>query len=261
MSKKICFLSIPFAFALILARGPSALADPQGVLTMVELPVDSVLAPPVGYDDNDNIQVVLRGTLPNGCYVLSEAHAELIPGTLNIAVTQKAFKKIAGICADEANLPDSMRFPVRYTSEATAGVLDKGDYSFVYSMPNGIQGTRKVAIDKAPVPAVDSRPYAAVMQVGVRNLVSTKDSVGVTISGVLNSSCTDIDAVEVNQKGDVFIVLPTLKQKPGVICTQLNIPFFRKINLGKLGAGEYLVHVRSMHGRGINQVVEVLKDH
>jgi hypothetical protein len=250
--------ALPLVTALILAA-PAALADPQGVLTMVELPVEAVYAPSAGYDDNDNIQIVLRGTLPNGCYVLADAAGEPVMGTRTIRLRQRAFKKLTGVCEDETTLPDAMKFPLRFTSETSVGILDQGEYSLSWTLPSGLDATRKLGVAKAATPATDSLPYAAVTQIAVKDIVASFQPVTFTISGVLNSSCMEIDNVQVVKNDDVFVVLPILKRREGVICTQLTIPFFRKVNLGKQAPGEYLIHVRSMNGRAVNHIVEVYK--
>src|SRR4051812_9712756 len=53
--------------------GMAAISDTSG--KMVEVPLEALLAPSRGYDNTNNIEVVLHGYLPNTCYRLADYQA------------------------------------------------------------------------------------------------------------------------------------------------------------------------------------------
>lgn len=225
----------------------------------VEINVESLLAPAVGFDDNDNVQVVLHGYLPNTCYTLGRYSLEYVNGGTEMKVRQFAIRKEDGVCAQGAEMPPHMQMAVPFTAEAPIGRLKVGDYKFDYQSVGGKDRTRALAVSKATTTHIDSKPYAAVTNVIAPDLADVNSEIKVTLSGVLNSTCTEIDDVKVERQDDTFVVLPTIKVRPGVFCAQMLIPFVREVNIGRAKLGHTLVHVRSMNGSAVNRVVEVFK--
>src|SRR5690242_13636219 len=78
-------------------------------LHLTEIKLDTVLTPLEGYDDNDNIQLVLHGEMPNGCFRIGPTQAKVVQKT--ILVTQYAVENVEGVCADKANMPFHMQIP------------------------------------------------------------------------------------------------------------------------------------------------------
>jgi hypothetical protein len=70
--------TIALAFVAVFIAG-SAKTDPPAQPYRVELPLEAALAPISGYDDNDNIQVILHGALPNACYYVTESPISTLP--------------------------------------------------------------------------------------------------------------------------------------------------------------------------------------
>ena len=67
-----------FTLAGMLLLAANAYADlPEATnVETVEVPIQYVFVPKVGYDDNDNVQIVLDGFLPNSCYTMAGNMAE-----------------------------------------------------------------------------------------------------------------------------------------------------------------------------------------
>jgi hypothetical protein len=237
---------------------PSAMAALQ-TNQVIEIPVETALAPPMGFDDNDNIQVVLHGRLPNSCFTLGNHSLETLGDGHTIRIHQFANHRMDGICAADSELPEYMKMTIPFTSEISVGQLASGDYQFEYQKVGGTAGFRSLNVSLAGVASVDSLPYAAVSTAMAADAVNGSDDIKVTLSGSLNSTCTELDPnVPVKKSDDVYILLPTIRVKPGVLCAQVMVPFQKKMNLGKAGKpGHYLIHVRSMNGRAVNHVVEV----
>lgn len=225
----------------------------------VEIPVTVLLAPPVGYEDKNNIQVVLYGMLPNACYSIGNYRVEKL-GSNELAVHQFAYKENQGLCADDSGIPESMKMAVPFMVEVSVGQLPAGDYKFDYQVVGGTIGTRMLNVAKATAPTVDSLPYAAVSSASVPELVNGMKDVKVTLDGILNSTCTSLDSnVRVLHYKDVTVIEPLIKVKTGVICAQMIVPFQLPVNLGKMVPGRYLIHIRSMNGKSVNRVIDVSK--
>lgn len=252
-------LLVTIALAFSATSSRAAAPDPTGILETVEIPVEAVLAPPKGFDDNDNIQLVIHGRLPNGCYILIEPSVVAVsPGKYR--VKQEALKRKAGVCADPSKLPDSAKFPVPFQSEVSLGQLPAGGYEFDFASTQGIDGARSLTVDPSVTSSIDSLPYAAVTQVSAQDVVAALDPIQVTLIGVLNSSCSELDPdVQVVKYDDVTVLLPTVHIKEGVICKQMTAPFIRRVTLKGTKMGHHLIHVRSMSGKSLNRIVEVLK--
>lgn len=245
--------------ALVLAQSVSASVGPRASDERLEIPVEVAFAPSVGFDDNDNVQSVLHGVLPNACYTLAEAKAEVRPGGNTIALHQYAVRSVDGICAEGAQLPPHMDMAIPFTKEVDVGRLQAGDYDLAYTTYGSRDKKRALNVGVAPTVTVDSLPYAGITNVHTDDLVAPATEIKAVLKGVLNSSCTSLDEyVRIEKEGDVFVVLPTIKVEKGVLCMQLLIPFEREITLGRAAPGKYLIHTRSQNGRAVNRVIEVV---
>lgn len=223
-----------------------------------EVPIETFLAPSYGFEEKNDIQAVLYGVLPNSCYSLSEYRVETNLEKNEITIYQYANKVENGICANEATLPPHMSMAIPFTKEVSFGRLAKGDYTFLYRKAAGDFGSRIISVASNVTPSPDTLPYAAVLNTMVSSVQTASADVEATITGVLNSSCTELDdEVQILKEGDVFVLLPTVKLKPNVICSQVLTPFEKKVNLGKVKAGRYLLHTRSMNGQAVNRIFEI----
>ena len=247
------------AFALM-AGLTSAHADVMPIPERIEVPVGNVFIPPKGFDDNDNIEFVVDGFLPNACYAIANTTYEIIPDKKLIVVHQFASHRKDGICADENSLPIHLREMVPFDVNVSLGSLGTGDYSVQFSRGANNNDIRTFNVEKAKVAAVDNMPYAAVSSVSIPDMVRGDLDIKATLIGVTTSSCSELSpVVSVKLENDVFVVLPTLDFKPNVRCAFVMRPFERTISLGKTGEGRYLLHIRSMNGKSVNRAFSVVK--
>ncbi len=226
----------------------------------VEVGVEALLAPTVGYEQKNNIQVVLYGTLPNKCYSLDEYQVEKDQLGRTVSVRQWAERETSGLCADESHLPPDWKTPIPFMTEVSVGHLPVGNTTFSFMRTGGGVGSRVVRVSPNTTLSIDSMPYAAVSNVGVADVINGTKEIVVTLTGVLNSSCTQLeDEVKVDHESDVFVLLPTVKAKKEGQCLEVLIPFKKKVNLGLAPAGRYLIHARSMNGKALNRVIMVAR--
>jgi hypothetical protein len=223
---------IIFAFAALCFSTP-LLAETPG---LVAVPVTSVFVP-VGFDDNDEAQIILDGMLPNTCYRL--AHTEVEPTEGGFIVRQLA-RRFGGMC-----IPSFVPF----WTEVSLGRLTAGEYKIgVVEGP----GDASLSVAPAPTSSQDDFLYAP-----VQDLVVERNADGLwvaQISGRIPSSCLNLKETRVLDQGHVLVVLPILEQADAD-CQTEDRPWAASVVLPQLSEeGQYLVHVRSMSGKAVNSV-------
>jgi hypothetical protein len=222
-----------------------------------ETTISNVFIPPSGFDDNDQVVAMVQGTFLDGCSKKGSTIVER-SGTF-IRIRQEMIRAVLGACSNPETMPDYLKIPVPFTSEVDLGLLEAGTYTIEFLTESGVQ-TRTFLIEQAQVTSIDSRPYAAVTQFDVPDLLGADESLVVKLKGVLNSTCTDIEAsdIKIEQFNDVVVILPVLKLRSDIRCLRSRIPFELNINLGRLLPGHHMIHVRSLDGHGLSRVIEVL---
>jgi hypothetical protein len=87
------------AFVVVLGFQSTAQSSPAVFGKIVEVPVSNVFAPARGFDDNDFVQIVIDGKLPNSCYLQDETKVNLDRASKTIVVKQLALRRQDGDCA------------------------------------------------------------------------------------------------------------------------------------------------------------------
>lgn len=226
-------------------------------LTEVEVPIENTFVPHRGYDDNDNIQIVVHGLLPNSCYQIGKTTVEQKNGRYTIK--QFATKDEGSFCSQEGNLPPHLQQMVPFTNEIELGALKEGTYNIDFKTMNSEINSRSFQVSQASVQTVDSLRYAAVSNAVIPEVIYDTNNVTVNLMGVFTNTCTTFDQIQILKQDDVYVVLPTVKVRNDVQCIQMMIPFEKKISLGEITKGEFLVHVRSQSGRSVNRIFEVIR--
>lgn len=246
---------------MVVFTAPISKADqsPGGTgTTQVELPVRALLTPAFGFEEKNNVQVVLWGELPNQCYTVGTNDIQPEADGKTVLVRQYALHDTTGLCADENTMPADMKVAVPFTSVVSVGHFAAGEHEFAYDSSNGQTMTRTMYVRKNVTSNIDTLPYAAVSAVTAPDIINGETPVKVHITGVLNSTCTTLNPnVQVMRENDVWVLLPTVLVKTGVECAQVMVPFDQEVNLGPSIPGVHLVHVRSMNGMSQNKVVVV----
>lgn len=194
---------------------------------------------PIGFDDNDNIEITIEGELPNVCWELQKA--KIYKNGNFIEIKQYAIKK-RDICTDTI---------VSFEKTITIGKLDEGTYQI-----SGAESINKIFQDKnvktlevvkAETKDIDNFIYAPVQKIVIQKGV-------LAIKGEFYDSCTELERMVIDIQEDVIVFLPITK-KLNFFCLQYINPFNFKINLEDLGIeGKYLLHIRSMKGKSLNKI-------
>ncbi|MCM0607367.1 MAG: hypothetical protein KA715_14855 [Xanthomonadaceae bacterium] len=249
-------LKVLLGFTSLVMSVSIANANPYGF--KVEVALESLLTPSQGWDDNDHIQAVAFGYLPNGCYTLADARVEYLGGN-KFSVKQFAHKVTNGLCSynGEGLLPH-MRSRIPFTSEIPIGKLASGGYELAYLKQSSGWGMRYFNVSNSIAPMIDSKLYANVSQEITPDVLNGVDILNVTLKGMLNSACVELDKVEIVKENDVYVLLPILKTV-AVACADVLTPFETTLSLGSQAPGNYLIHSRSQNGKSVNHVVRVMR--
>ncbi|MEY4616688.1 MAG: hypothetical protein RJB66_1648 [Pseudomonadota bacterium] len=249
---------IGFLVALVTASYGVAQSVPLSPTT-VTLPVAGVFAPENGYDDNDTVQIVVDGILPNACWVIDRTEAKLIGVNNDIVVQQFARKQETEICKDETNLPSELRHPVNFMAEISMGSLPEGTYNIIFSQfPEGQSKVKKFHVSKAPTTEIDSLYYAITTELTVPKVVNANSNTyNVRFVGYLSNPCSEMeDEILHAIQHDVIVLMPKVHKFDGT-CMPIAQEFTRNVTLQTPKAGRYLLQIRSANGAAVNKLFTV----
>lgn len=204
---------------------------------------------PAGFDDNDHAEIVLYGHFPDSCYRAGEAAAKFTNG--HIVVTNFAYR-------DEG--PNCLKVLVPWTTTVSVGVLRTGTYPIDVQAPNREPiPFGRLGIEPAQNRSIDDYPYAYVNGVLAR-VGNDRGDVVVTLSGSFGLTCMVLREIKIDrEKRDVITILPVVALDRSKACGHpfAPIPFRKTFRVaGPLESRSTLLHVRSMNGQALNQVIE-----
>lgn len=227
-------------------------AAPSGKI--VEIPLKKVYVPHTGFDDNDRIEVVAEGELPNPCFTLGETKAEAQGSGDGYRVRQMAWRRLTGACDSDDLIDD----PIPFTSVVALGRLEASSYRVTFRHEMGGTPSRSFSVREATSEEIDEMPYAVVRAVEMEEGYVEGTEVTATIRGFIPSTCLVREgAPRVEVQDDVIVVRPVLAKKPGVECRHVLSPFKETFSVGKLAPGSYLAHVRSRGGNAAYRPFQV----
>lgn len=218
---------------------------------LVQSPVHKVFTP-LGFDDNDDSEVILHGEFPSSCYKVGPASATVDVQALTITIDAKAYLYQADECVDML---------VPYIQPVKLGIIPSGDYKIVVT---NRPDTEKLplSVAKAQSRSADDFLYAPVAQVDV-----AKDAAGqfqLTLEGEYPYTfvgCMKI--IEVRSQvtpGQVLVVQPISQMyTDNADCTDQATTKHYKITQpidSLTDTAEYLAHVRALSGQSVNRVFD-----
>lgn len=217
--------------------------------SLVPAPVEQVFVP-VGFDSNDDAEVVVHGHFPSSCYKLGPIKSDVDFASRRIVVRVSAWFYRDGIC-------HAMRVP--YVASVKLGPLLDGDYTVRVSGVEAVSATLPVT------PATSSNPddfiYAPVETVEL-----TADDAGrpaVRLAGtapVMDDGCLLLTETKIARTDTVFVVLPIarIERDLSLCATVPSRRFSAVVTLPEdSGAGDFLLHVRVLAGQSINRLVTI----
>lgn len=213
---------------------------------------DGVFAPK-GFDDNDDVVIVLSGFFYNSCF-------KLAPNEVSINVAQRQIFINQRVYSMDKCQNGMMMIP--YTSVVNLGILPVGNYEIMVSDGKGGQTKRgEIPVGKARDSAYspDSVLYAPVNEVDFTIKRGNSGAAQLVLKGTFGTNCIGLGEVKTRYTGNVVEVLPVAKlAKDTSKCKTKPHPYRQVVELKDFPKGEVLLHVRSMGGQSTNRVITFL---
>ncbi len=230
MNKKLLTRMIP-ALALWVGLAEAAPA-------WVQIPVEKVFAP-MGFDSNDDVQVVVSGVLPDLCYKSPKASATIEEGLVKVVVEALYEAPEGGVCAQLVR---------PFLEKVSLKVLDAGEYRVQANVDSAQLIEEKIIVKQAASIDVNDHVYA-----GVDFVERVPDSRKVILHLNTPSDCYELDRVEeISNEKDSFSVLPIMR-KIRERCPIKVTEFKQDYTVPEgLPAEEILLHVRTLQGDSYN---------
>jgi len=197
---------------------------------------------PVGFDANDETEVVIDGFLPNSQLKMAAPLVQVDKSTKTITLEARAR------LTDRLG-PDFVVVP--YSQTVRIGSLPHGSYTVKTS--DG-RLSRSLEIKVAVGNERDEFLYAPIDSMGLK-VLSAERAYKVSLTGRLTSSCMSWKGARVAVTGLTIQIQPLVEVANNEDCRDVITPFEKTVDLPALKVNErYLVHVRSLNGLAFNQV-------
>lgn len=211
---------------------------------VVPSPIDHLFVPK-GFDNNDNVEIVVTGKYPNPCYIRNNSTVEVQDNKVLVTVT--------ALRRDSDEGCDPMAVP--FSEAITIGNLQAGPYEIVVNGGTTYEQMEPLTVDVSPSTGVDEHLYAIVdyIELGFTGGLSG-DAV---IMARSPSDCVVFDRVEYLTNGkDTLSVLPIMK-KVSENCTEkikrFEIPI--RFHPRTFAHKDLLLFVRSIEGKSIHTII------
>lgn len=246
-----CLWSISAVAPAIASESPQVEALQPAI---VDVTPSRVYAP-MGFDDNDNAQIVIDGLLPDTCYKLGHTLIRIDHATAKVHVRQQAFYYPGAWCAD-------VRIP--YVQTVNLGILKSGQYEILIEKDDEAPvSTTSLPIAISTTQSPDDFLYAPITDAHLEKSSTAFEGVPrktptVVLNGYFSSTCMSMRTVKMDVRpNNVIEVRPIVNMERGIACAQVASEFKVAVPLGQIQEGRYLIHIRSLNGQSINRVVDL----
>ena len=197
---------------------------------------------PIGFDDNDNLQITVEGAFPNTCYKVGAASVEVDAPSKIIRIEQKAHH-YTGLC---------FQMLVPFTHTVDLGFVAAGEYAIIDAATGLNLGDLSVAFAKHS--GADDYLYAPISDADIQSSPETGHTL--VLRGSFSDRCTVFREVRVVYGQAVVVVQPIVDRVPERNCGG-KTRFLKTVELKEELKGVYLLHVRSMEGSAINKMIDI----
>lgn len=249
-SKKASLIAIALAVGSFLLNGTpsranSVTTDSDTNPKLVTMAAQSIFAPP-GFDDNDNVQIVIEVYLPNTCYKSAPPLVRVDQATRQIFITPQAYQYAGTLC---------LELWTPYTRVIDLGVLSHGSYDVLSVDKQGASTHRAVLpIAVATTSNPDDYLYAPIKQATIDR---SSGKAVLELSGVFSGDCIKLQEVRVmNRVPHIIEVLP-ISEYTSETCHATSVPFDSKVELPAMGDGATLIYIRSLNGQSVSLVEDL----
>jgi hypothetical protein len=219
----------------------------------IEVPaeIEKILIPQ-GFDDNDNVEVVLHGNFPNTCYQVGNTEAKVDSKTRTVTVSATSFKYPGTFCIQSIT---------PFIQTVKLGIIPEGNYQVVYSKNQAVRNSLDVARRKTESP--DDYLYATVENAFIDvNFESGKQAL--KLQGhfpFFFMGCMVMKEVRVLKNPiDVLVVQPIAEIiTDQAVCDSqpADRSFEYTSGMSEPFQGEGLLHVRTLHGNSLNRYIDI----
>lgn len=213
----------------------NAFATPR----VIDAPVSKVFVPK-GFDNNDNVEVIVRGTFPDSCHARNKYTVSFNGDKIDVKVTAN---RTEGPACEQVQIP--------YLENITIGSLQAGQYQIT------VNGTlkQKLEVTEASSRSVDDHLYGMIQYV---ELGFTGGVNGQVYLVGKSPDCLELDRLETISNGkDTLSILPIMKKVrdcQGQRQDLMSIPV--SFDIRKFVDNEILLFVRTMDGKSVHSLIE-----
>jgi len=173
----------------------------------VEIAVSKIYVPENGYDDNDRIEMVVEGELPNACYTLTQTVIDKTQEKGTFHIRQMAWRRLSGPCRSGNELD-----PIPFAQPVSLGNLGAGPYKIVYKGDSGAS-EQGFTVEEAKSGHVDNYFYAIVTQINSEDFYREGSPIKISLRGLIPSTCLELDStVKAEVQKDVLLISPAIRR-------------------------------------------------
>lgn len=207
---------------------------------------------PVGFDDNDNVELTLRIQYPNTCYREGEISKRIDHEKKKIHIKATSEYEDSVYCG---------LMLVFATETISLGRLDSGSYELVLDAKYKKQEVTRIEVAKANNEGPDDFNYLPISNV----YLDHNDEQMLVLEGYYQiaegvDQCYVVDEVELHEQDRILLVLPKARFESceglqGVRKVRVSVDVGDKLKDGKL------IHVRSANGKSLNKILPYFLPH
>jgi len=214
---------------------------------LVTSPIDMVYTP-LGFDDNDDAEIVLRGKFPDACFKVGPTTAVIDREEETITINAKAYRYSGETCP---------KVETTFLQSVKMGPLPVGEYTV--RVLNRDVSALNLKVVAAQTDDPDDFLYAPVEAVSFNKGLGKQKIILEGRYPYTFVGCMKLDEVRTQvTPGNVLVVQPIAKMyTDNADCTdQATTKTFRVEHEIHAPEGEYLAHVRVLAGQSINRTVD-----
>lgn len=228
----------------------------------IEISIQNIFVPSVGFDGNDEVEVTVDGIIPNYCLTIGRTEVFFDSNRKYFIIKQYAVPRMITQCGEKKSegFQDYLSVPYAFSRTLVVGRhLPEGLYTVQHKIEGQVLHERQFQVAVASSDSIDNMPYAPVTNVFIPELIEETSNAEIILTGIFNTSCVDVGETVVQRLGDVIVILPKLKVLSEQNCVHKKRPLQKIVGMGELKEGRYLIHVRSQSGFAVNRVFSVVK--
>lgn len=234
-----------------LALGLGATAEAQNAKPLiVDAPVEAIFVPS-GFDDNDNVEVVIHGTFPDACHRVGTAKADVDKAKRRITISATSIVDQNEYCVQSLT---------PFIQPVSLGNLEEGSYQVVYAKNPEVM--ESLAVDRRKTESPDDYLFATVENAYIDvNRETGKQSL--KLQGhfpFYYVGCMVIREVRVvRDPVDVLVVQFIVEVVNTDVCASQpsDHSFEYTVGLQEPFQGEGLLHVRTINGTSLNRFLNI----